>query len=159
MFDGSLLGDGGARKAAGWGLGARFRAGEKCCWRVENAGLRSCDSVCGWRDDGSCNEFRFGGRKTVEVAEFKRVDDDFVRVCPEDRELPTDVLPVELLEAELIEVLRRWRDVTIGGLDRSFLTGSASGRDGALALSLESDLCNPLVEGLLVWALEDRGCA
>lgn len=32
MLEGSLLGDGGARKAAGCGLGARDLAGEKCCW-------------------------------------------------------------------------------------------------------------------------------
>jgi hypothetical protein len=33
-----LEGDGGARKVLVGGLGARERAGEKCCWRVENAG-------------------------------------------------------------------------------------------------------------------------
>lgn len=31
MFEGNLLGDGGARKAAGWGFEARLFAGEKCC--------------------------------------------------------------------------------------------------------------------------------
>jgi len=35
---GSLLGEGGARKCEVAGLGARERAGEKCCWRVEKAG-------------------------------------------------------------------------------------------------------------------------
>lgn len=39
MFEGSLLGEGGASKAAGCGFGARFLAGEKCCWKFENAGL------------------------------------------------------------------------------------------------------------------------
>jgi len=38
MFAGSLLGEGGARKVLVGGLGARERAGEKCCWRVEKAG-------------------------------------------------------------------------------------------------------------------------
>jgi hypothetical protein len=38
MFEGSLLGEGGARNDAVAGLGARFFAGEKCCWRVEKAG-------------------------------------------------------------------------------------------------------------------------
>lgn len=37
---GFLDGDagGGARMVAMRGLGARFLAGEKCCWRVEKAG-------------------------------------------------------------------------------------------------------------------------
>lgn len=38
MLDGSLLGEGGTRKDAGCGFGARFLAGEKCCWRVEKVG-------------------------------------------------------------------------------------------------------------------------
>lgn len=44
IFEGNLLGEGGARKAAGWGFGARFFAGEKCCCSVEKAGLLSCES-------------------------------------------------------------------------------------------------------------------
>jgi hypothetical protein len=38
MFEGSLLGEGGARKAAGCGFGARLFAGEKCCCNVEKVG-------------------------------------------------------------------------------------------------------------------------
>lgn len=72
MFEGSLLGDGGARKAAGWGLGARLFAGEKCCWRVENAGRLSCDS-CSL--DASSLE---GGRSAVDA--LRTVDVDFVLV-------------------------------------------------------------------------------
>jgi hypothetical protein len=49
MFEGSLLGDGGARNEAVAGLGARFFAGEKCCWRVEKAG----------REVGATSAFRF----------------------------------------------------------------------------------------------------
>lgn len=59
----------------------------------------------------------------------------------------------ELLEKELVEAFRRWRDVTIGGLDRSFLTGSASGAAGGFARRFDVGLCNPPVElGLLIFA-------
>ena len=75
-----MLGDGGARKAAGCGLGARFLAGEKCCCKVENAGLFNCDSA------GPALELvvaspaipRDGGRSVV--VELSKVDEDLVRL-------------------------------------------------------------------------------
>jgi hypothetical protein len=38
-LDGSFDGDGGTRNVDVGGFGARDLAGEKCCWRVEKAGL------------------------------------------------------------------------------------------------------------------------
>lgn len=74
ILEGNLLGEGGARKAAGCGLGTRFLAGEKCCCRVENAGLLSCcDSAFAGREVGSCTDSRVGGGKVVDA--FKIVDD------------------------------------------------------------------------------------
>lgn len=59
----------------------------------------------------------------------------------------------ELLEKELVEAFRRWRDVTIGGLDRSFLTGSGSGAAGGSERRFEVDLCSPpIAVGLLIFA-------
>lgn len=80
-----MEGEGGARKAAGWGLGARDLAGEKCCWRVEKEGF------LGWEEErralvvgGSAEGSRVvgsrdgGGRRAVE--DVKRVEEDLVRV-------------------------------------------------------------------------------
>lgn len=80
MLEGSLEGLGGARNAAGWGLGARLFAGEKCCWRVEKEGFLGWDSerrtlVVVVSAKGSRVA---GGRRAVE--EVKRVEEDFVRV-------------------------------------------------------------------------------
>ena len=78
IFEGNLLGEGGARKTAGCGLGARFLAGEKCCCRVENAGFLSCcGAACVGREAGSCAGSRVGGRKVVDAL---RTVEDFVRV-------------------------------------------------------------------------------
>lgn len=44
-FVGSFEGDGGARKVDVRGFGARFLAGEKCCWRVVKAGLRRTEGL------------------------------------------------------------------------------------------------------------------
>jgi hypothetical protein len=49
-LEGNLLGVGAARNVAGCGLEPIFFAGEKCCWRVENAGLRT--DVSAYRDCG-----------------------------------------------------------------------------------------------------------
>jgi hypothetical protein len=75
MFEGNLLGDGGARNAAGCGLGARLLAGEKCCCRVEKAGRLSCDSAGADAEVRSC--VALGGRRAVLVLSV--VLDDFVR--------------------------------------------------------------------------------
>jgi hypothetical protein len=75
MLEGNLLGDGGARNAAGCGLGARLLAGEKCCWRVENAGLLSCGSADAGAELRSC--VTLGGRRAVLALSV--VLDDFVR--------------------------------------------------------------------------------
>lgn len=99
---------------------------------------------------GISTEFRLeGGRMVVE---FRRVEEDFVRVWLET--FPP--LPIELavlVEKEFAEALRRWRDVTTGGLDRSFFTGSGSGAAGGFARRFEADRCSPPVEvGLLIFA-------
>lgn len=80
MFEGSLLGEGGARNTAGCGLGARLLAGEKCCWRVENAGLLKCSTCAGAFD--SVIELRFDGGARIVDVELERVDVDRVRECP-----------------------------------------------------------------------------
>jgi hypothetical protein len=64
---------------------------------------------------------------------------------------------VDIAEEELIEVLRRCLEVVMGGLDRSFLTGSTSDLDGALTWPFEEDLVNPVLAGLLMLA-RDGGC-
>lgn len=67
----------------------------------------------------------------------------------------------ELTENELVEALRRCRDMAIGGLDRSFFTGSVSAcemTEVVLGRLFELDLCNPpVVVGLLVFALGGGG--
>jgi len=75
MFEGNLLGDGGARNAAGCGLGARLLAGEKCCWRVEKAGRLSCGSAGAGAEVRSC--VTLGGRRAVLALNV--VLDDLVR--------------------------------------------------------------------------------
>ena len=124
-----MLGDGGARKAAGWGLGARLFAGEKCCWRVEKAGRLNCDSCCcGWALRSS-EPFLVGGRRVVEAV--RSVEDDLVRECPG---------PFVLAERELADAFRRWRDCVSGGLERSFFTGSKSVVGGGFGRRPEDDL-------------------
>ena len=154
IFEGNLLGEGGARKAAGWGFGARFFAGEKCCCSVEKAGRLSCESG---REVGSCADSRVGGR-TAEadsrvggrrvVDAFKTVEEDFVRVWPGTR---------VAADTELVEAFRRCRDWVRGGLERSCLTGSVI-EDVALELRVEDDRFKPPVVGLLILAREGGGC-
>jgi hypothetical protein len=102
-----LLGEGAARKVLVRGLGARERAGEKCCWRVEKAGRWVLVRLasCGWEDwvDAEAEE---GGRMSVEAEGGKSC----VRV-------PALLLPLLLGGREgraLVEELRecrvRWRD-------------------------------------------------
>jgi hypothetical protein len=98
MFDGNLLGDGGARNAAGCGLGATFLAGEKCCWRVENAGLPSCGSTDVDAGAGFRSCVALGGRRAVLVLSV--VLDDFVREWLETR---------VLADREFAEAFRRCR--------------------------------------------------
>lgn len=146
MLEGSLLGEGGARKAAGCGLGARFLAGEKCCCSVLNAGfLNNGGSI--FADCGLSTSvvLRLGGGRAVED-EVVKVDDDLVRTCP--------VTGFGLAENEVADVLRACLDVVIGGLDRSFLTGSNSGLDEETVdgFLIEEALCSPPVEALLVFA-------
>lgn len=98
-MDGSLLGDGGARKAAGWGLGARLLAGEKCCWRVEKAGFFSCGcSKVEVLGVGS-SDARGGGLRTVDTP--RREEEDLLRTCPDVRALAGRVLVL------LIDAFRR----------------------------------------------------
>jgi len=101
-------------------------------------------------------EFRFDGRGTTVEGGFEEMDmdEDLVRVWPEDRVL----LGGGGFEEELIEASRRWR-VTIGGLDRSFLTGSVSGRVEALDSLFDELLCNPPLEGLLELVRDEGGRA
>lgn len=99
---------------------------------------------------GISTEFRLVGGSVVD--EFRRVDEDLVRVWL-DTFPPWPIELAVLVENELVEAFRRWRDVTIGGLDRSFLTGSASGAAGGFARRFEVDLCRPPAEvGLLIFA-------
>lgn len=56
------------------------------------------------------------------------------------------------MEIEVAEVLRVCLDVTIGGLDRSFFTGSGSVFDEGVAFLIDDVLCNPPVAGLLTFA-------
>lgn len=69
------------------------------------------------------------------------------------------VVPKELPEKELVEALRKWRDVTMGGLDRSFFTGSGSvAVAGGFGRRFDVDLCSPLVVvGLLMFARREGG--
>jgi len=100
-----LLGDGGARKAAGWGLGARLFAGEKCCWRVEKAGRLNCDSCCcGWALRSS-EPFLVGGRRAVEAV--RSVEDDLVRECPGHFE-DGEIVSVGVLSGLSSLALNRW---------------------------------------------------
>jgi hypothetical protein len=123
-------------------LGARFFAGEKCCWRVEKAGRLNCDSVCGGCAFGSSAPFLVGGRRATE--DVRIVEEDFVRVCPGS---------FEPAERVLADALRRWRDCVSGGLDRSFFAGSESVIvGGGFGRRPENDLCNPPVVGLLIFA-------
>jgi hypothetical protein len=62
MAAGSFDGEGGARNCDVRGLGARERAGEKCCWRVEKAG-RWVVLLSWWVD---CVDAE-GGRMSVEA--------------------------------------------------------------------------------------------
>lgn len=110
MFEGNLLGDGGARKAAGCGLGARFFAGEKCCCIAEKGFLA-------WGSANVVREVvsspRIGGRSIG--CTFETVEEDFARVWLVIR---------GAVEIVLAEGLRRCREVVSGGLDLSCLTGS-----------------------------------
>lgn len=67
---GSLLGLGGKRKDDESGFGARLRAGEKCCWRVEKAGrleLEGCrrDVLCCVVVGGRRREDPIGGLRAA----------------------------------------------------------------------------------------------
>lgn len=135
IFEGSLLGDGGARKAAGCGLGARFLAGEKCCCRVENAGLLSSDSAWTRREACSSVDPREGSGRVVDAV--RTVEEDFVRARPG--------APV-VADIELVDALRRYREVVSGGLERSFFSGSMF--EGGLGWRVEEDLCKAPVVGL-----------
>lgn len=87
-------------------------------------------------------EFRDGGGRAVE--ELTRVDEDLVRVWPIGGFAPVEI--------EVADVLRVCLDVTTGGLDRSFFTGSGSVFDEVAAFLIEDVLCNPPVAGLLTFA-------
>ena len=140
IFEGSLLGDGGARKAAGCGLGARFLDGEKCCCSVENGGLLSSDSTCTGREACSSVDPRAGGGRVVDAV--RTVEEDFVRARPGSR---------VAADMELADALRRCREVVGGGLARSFFSGSIF--EGGLGWRIEEDLCkDPVVVGLLMLA-------
>lgn len=98
-MDGSLLGDGGARKVAGWGFDARLFAGEKCCWRVEKAGFFSCGcSKVEVLGVGS-SDARAGGLTAVDAP--MREEEDLLRACPFVREFAGRVLVL------LIDAFRR----------------------------------------------------
>jgi hypothetical protein len=100
IFEGSLLGEGGARNAAGCGFGARLLAGEKCCCNVENVGRLGCDSERKFRVVvGSFVDSWEGGRRAVDAV--RMVEEDFVRVCPVTR--GTD-------DVELVETFRKCLD-------------------------------------------------
>lgn len=142
IFEGNLLGDGGARNAAGCGLGARLFAGEKCCCSVENAGRFNCDSANVGRGVASS---RVGGLRSVD--EFRTVEEDFVRVWDGTR---------ALVVTELADGFRMWREVVRGGLDRSCLTGSVLAAV-VFDIRFEEDLCNPLVVGFPVLTREGGG--
>jgi hypothetical protein len=90
-----------------------------------------CESCC----FGAPADCREGGRR--EVGAFRSVEEDLARVCP------CDCVLVERLL--LVEALRRCREIEIGGLERSCLTGSAV--TGGLERRLEVDLCSPLSVG------------
>ena len=111
MLEGNLLGDGGARNAAGCGLGAKFLAGEKCCCRAEK-GFLIWGSARAGREAASSADPRVGGRRTGAL---DTVEEDFARVWPGTR---------GAAETELAEGLRRCREAVSGGLERSCLTGS-----------------------------------
>lgn len=126
MLEGRLLGEGGARKAAGCGLGTRFLAGEKCCCRAEK-GFFSWGSATDGREVASS---RVGGRSTGGAPE--KVEVDFARVWPETR---------GAVEIELADGLRRCREVVSGGLDRSCFGGSAPWL--VFGCWVEEALCRP----------------
>jgi len=148
MLEGSLLGEGGARNAAGCGFGARFFAGEKCCWRVENAGFLICGgSTFEGRGAGSSDGHE-GGRRAVAVEALK-VEYDLFLVWPIARVLEERVL--------LVDALRRCRDCVTGGRERSCFTGSVFEAGLPLRLLVEGRLCNSVVAGLPTFARVDGG--
>jgi hypothetical protein len=143
MFEGNLLGDGGARKAAGCGLGARFLAGEKCCCRAEN-GFLSCGSTSAGREIVSSADPRVGGR--LAVGALETIEDDLARVWLGIR---------GAAEGELAEGLRRCRELVSGGRDRSCLTGSVLWL--TFECRFEDDLLSPPVVGLPMLARAEGG--
>jgi hypothetical protein len=143
MFEGNLLGDGGARKAAGCGLGARFLAGEKCCCRAEN-GFLSCGSASAGREIVSSVDPRAGGRSAAGALET--TEDDFARAWLGIR---------GAAEGELAEGLRRCRELVSGGLDRSCFTGSVPWL--TFECRFEADLFSPPVVGLPMLARAEGG--
>jgi hypothetical protein len=122
-------------------LGARLLAGEKCCCSVENAGRRTCDSPI---VDFGLASSRVGGRRIVEAVKF--VEDDCVRVWDGTR---------VLAESTPADGFRKCRDVVIGGLERSCLTGSAL--TAVFETRFDDDLCSPADAGLLMLAREGGG--
>ncbi len=142
-MEGSLLGEGGARKAEGCGFGARFLAGEKCCCKVLNAGFLNNGGSTGCGFGASKVLLRVGGGRAVED-EFVRVVEDLVRVCPGTA--------FELVEIEVADTLRTCLDVVIGGFDLSFLTGSGSALEAGAVFLMDEVLCSPPVAGLLMFA-------
>jgi len=136
-----LLGEGGARKAAGWGFGARFLAGEKCCWRVEKFGLRS------W--GGSS---RGAGSRAVEVFNVElNVEEDLFLVWPFGRV----VFEGRVL---LVDEFRTCRNCVTGGRERSCFTGSVVCEAGLpLRPLVEGRRCNSVVTGLLTPARVEGG--
>lgn len=115
-------------------MGARFFAGEKCCCKVEKAGLLSCGSACAIRDTNPSGPF-VGGRWTVDALSVAEVD--FAREWLAARVVE---------EKELVEGVRKCRKVVSGGLERSCLTGSVLWL--VLDCRFEDDLCSPPVVGL-----------
>jgi hypothetical protein len=77
------------------------------------------------------------------VEELRRVDEDLVRAWPLEG--------LELAEKAVADVLRMCREVTIGGLDRSFFTGSGSALAAGVLFLTDDDLCNPLDAGLVTF--------
>lgn len=94
-------------------MGARFLAGEKCCWCVLNAGfLRKTSEPNAWYGLKLSLEPRVDG---LDVTEVTHVDVDRARPWDDCRDVDA-----------LVEAVRTWRDVVIGGFDRSFLARSLS---------------------------------
>ncbi len=89
-------------------------------------------------------EPRVGGRR-AEVVE-----------CVEEDRVRTWLGSFAVAEKELVEGFRRCREVVIGGLERSFFTGSASAV-GVFERRFEADLWRPPIAGFALMLVRVGG--